>query len=136
MVLISAGVGVTPVLSMLHVLADAESTREVWWLHGARDGAEQPFAGEAAQLLNQLPANHSHICLQPARASTDRLGEDYDRPGPAVAGVLRELGLPGDADAYLCGPSAFMARCLAPASSLSASIPPAFTPRRSVPAPH
>jgi ferredoxin-NADP reductase len=34
--LISAGIGVTPVLSMLHELAAARSTREVWWIHGAR----------------------------------------------------------------------------------------------------
>ena len=90
-VLISAGVGVTPLLSMLHVLADAASAREVWWLHGARDGAEQPFAGEAAQLLNQLPANHSHIVFS-RPASTDRLGEDYDAQGRLSRGCAARTG--------------------------------------------
>ena len=36
--LISAGVGATPVLAMLHALAAAQASREVWWVHGARDG--------------------------------------------------------------------------------------------------
>jgi len=50
-VLLSAGIGVTPVLAMLHVLAAEASTREIWWLHGARNGREHPFAAEARGLL-------------------------------------------------------------------------------------
>jgi MOSC domain-containing protein YiiM len=42
--LISAGIGVTPVLSMLHQLAESHSEREIWWLHGARGPREHPFA--------------------------------------------------------------------------------------------
>ena len=43
-VLLSAGIGVTPVLAMLHVLAAEASTRDVWWLYGTRNGREHPFA--------------------------------------------------------------------------------------------
>ena len=43
-VLLSAGVGATPVMSMLHTLAAEKSQREVWWIHGARNRGDHPFA--------------------------------------------------------------------------------------------
>src|SRR6185437_10682756 len=58
-VLVSAGVGVTPVLAMLHVLHDSRSTRDIWWLHGARNGTEHTFAQEARSLLATLSGAHS-----------------------------------------------------------------------------
>ena len=103
-VLISAGIGATPVLAMLHVLAHGRSPREVWWLHGARNGAEHAFRREAFGLLAELPDAHRIVC--------------YSRPGPHdqgfdIAGrltgdVLEQSGVPTDADFYLCGPAPFM----------------------------
>src|SRR6185369_6421083 len=49
-VLISAGIGATPVLAMLHALAAARSPRQVLWLHAARDGQHHPFAAEVRGL--------------------------------------------------------------------------------------
>src|SRR6266581_3252426 len=60
--LISAGVGATPVLAMLHALAAARSGRDIWWLHGARSRAAEPFVAESAGLLAALPSAHRHIC--------------------------------------------------------------------------
>ena len=54
-VLLSAGIGVTPVLAMLHALAAEASTREIWWLYGTRNGREHPFAKETRGLLERLP---------------------------------------------------------------------------------
>jgi ferredoxin-NADP reductase len=56
-VLLSAGIGATPVLAMLHALATAHSTRQVMWLHTARDGQHHPFAGEVRSLMraNERP---------------------------------------------------------------------------------
>jgi ferredoxin-NADP reductase/MOSC domain-containing protein YiiM/ferredoxin len=105
--LISGGVGATPVLAMLHALAAERSPRAVWWLQAARDGAERPFATEAAALLADLPRAHSHVCLsRPGPA--DRLGVDYDSAGRISADLLRTLKFPPDAEAYLCGPAAFL----------------------------
>src|SRR6476660_8736189 len=42
-VLLSAGIGTTPVLAMLHALGASRSQREIWWLHGARSGSEHSF---------------------------------------------------------------------------------------------
>jgi len=57
-VLISAGVGATPVLAMLHALAIECNPREVWWVHGARSRHEHAFATEVEQLLASLPNAH------------------------------------------------------------------------------
>ena len=61
-VLVSAGIGATPVLAMLHALAAEQSPREIWWLHGGRNGTEHPFAAEVRSLLEVLPAGRSYIC--------------------------------------------------------------------------
>ena len=63
MALLSAGVGATPVLAMLHVLAAERSPRPVWWLQGARDGAEHPFAAEASGLLGAAAGRPPHRLL-------------------------------------------------------------------------
>jgi ferredoxin-NADP reductase/MOSC domain-containing protein YiiM len=106
-VLMSAGIGVTPVLSMLHSLAAAKSSRQIWWLHGARDRDEHAFAGEARTALDGLPGAHSHIRYS-APGPGDRSGVDYDAPGHLGASALAELEVPWDADFYLCGPTTFM----------------------------
>jgi ferredoxin-NADP reductase len=106
--LISAGVGATPVLAMLHALADTQSRRDVWWLHAARSRAEEPFATESRALLARLASGHQHICYSHP-GPDDVEGRDYHTRGRLSASVLAALDLPRDAEAYLCGPAAFMA---------------------------
>jgi ferredoxin-NADP reductase/MOSC domain-containing protein YiiM/ferredoxin len=106
--LLSAGVGITPVLSMLYTLAASGSAREVWWLHGARDGAENPFAAECRELLERLPGSHFHVFYS-RPADSDRLGSDYTAAGRMSVEAVDALGLPRESVAYLCGPADFMA---------------------------
>jgi ferredoxin-NADP reductase/MOSC domain-containing protein YiiM/ferredoxin len=106
--LISAGVGATPVLAMLHALAAAQSSRDIWWLHSSRSRADEPFAAESRALLAALPSAHRHICYS-SPGPDDVQGRDYDTAGRLTPPVLAALDLPRDADAYLCGPTAFMA---------------------------
>jgi MOSC domain-containing protein YiiM/ferredoxin-NADP reductase len=105
--LISAGIGATPVLAMLHALADSGSRREVWWLHGARNSAEHPFAAEVRDLLARLPHARAEICYS-APLPTDQIGSDYTRRGHLAADVLQHLGIPTAGQAYVCGPQRFM----------------------------
>ncbi|WP_330436730.1 MOSC and FAD-binding oxidoreductase domain-containing protein [Streptomyces griseoaurantiacus] len=106
-VLLSAGVGATPVLAMLHHLAATRDTRPVWWIHGARDGGERPFRQEVRALLAELPAGHCHIAYsRPREADTE--GSDYQSAGRVTPELLRSLDLPAEAETYLCGPLAFM----------------------------
>jgi ferredoxin-NADP reductase/MOSC domain-containing protein YiiM len=115
--LISAGVGATPVLAMLHALAASRSGREIWWLHGARNGAEEPFAAESRSLLALLGHGHRHICYS-RPAADDVQGRDYDTSGRLTSAVLSGLGVPRDAEAYLCGPAPFLADVTAALVSL------------------
>ena len=107
LVLVSGGVGVTPVLAMLHELAAARSTRKIWWLYSTRNRAEHPFAAEVRELLSHLPNAAAHICY--TRPGPDDGSSDYNTAGRLSAEVLRTLEVPRDVDVYLCGPSAFMA---------------------------
>jgi ferredoxin-NADP reductase/MOSC domain-containing protein YiiM len=106
-VLLSAGIGVTPVLAMLHTLAAKASTREVWWFYATRNGREHPFAAEARGLLKALTRHHSHICYSAADPA-DRPNVDFDGSGRLNMKVLQQLDPPRDADFYICGPSTFM----------------------------
>jgi ferredoxin-NADP reductase/MOSC domain-containing protein YiiM len=106
-VLLSAGVGATPVLAMLHALAAEASPRQVWWLHGARSRDDHSFAQESRGLVQALPHSHSRI-LYSRPGPDDRLGLEFDATGRLGIPVLDQLGVPRDADFYLCGPSAFL----------------------------
>jgi ferredoxin-NADP reductase/MOSC domain-containing protein YiiM/ferredoxin len=105
--LVSAGVGATPVLAMLHALAASRSTREVWWLHGARDGRQHAFGAEVDGLLAALP--HAHRIVSYSRpAPGDTPGTAFDAVGRVSVETITDAGIPVDADYYLCGPDAFM----------------------------
>jgi ferredoxin-NADP reductase/MOSC domain-containing protein YiiM len=98
-VLVSAGVGITPVMAMAHALAAAKSPRPIWWLHTTQSTATYAFAGEVAALLDSLPDAHPHVFYT----------RGGDAPGRLDRRSVAALGLPRDATAYLCGPAAFMA---------------------------
>jgi ferredoxin-NADP reductase len=107
-VLLSAGIGATPVLAMLYALAEARSTRPVLWLHAARDGEHHPFAAEVRLLIPALSNSRSYVCYS-RPGSHDKKGEDFDATGHLSRSMLDEAGVPRDADVYLCGPTRFMA---------------------------
>jgi ferredoxin-NADP reductase/MOSC domain-containing protein YiiM len=106
-VFLSAGVGATPVIAMLHALAAQASPRNIWWLYGARDGREHPFAQEVRTLLKALVHGQSHIRYSSPKRE-DRLGVDFDACGRLDIAVLRNLGVPRNADFFICGPPTFM----------------------------
>lgn len=106
-VLVSAGIGATPVLAMLHALAVEQTRGEIWWIHGARNSSEHPFAAEVRELLKTLPGSRSHIRYS-APKPTDRPTVDFDKVGRVGVHVFEEMGVPPDADFYICGPAAFM----------------------------
>ena len=106
-VLISAGVGATPVLAMLHSLAAEISPREVWWLFGARNGEDHAFAEESRNLVKALPRGKSFIAYSNP-GPRDRPGVDFDASGRIKVEALEKLGVPRAADFYLCGPAPFM----------------------------
>jgi ferredoxin-NADP reductase/MOSC domain-containing protein YiiM len=105
--LISAGIGATPVLAMLVALAQEHSDREIWWLHAARSGRDHSFAAEAHTLVASLPNVHVHVYYS-RPGPNDLEGRDFDSAGRLTASRLAQLEPPRDAEAYLCGPVPFM----------------------------
>lgn len=111
-VLLSAGVGITPMIAMLNELVRdglrSRSPREVYFIHGTRDGAEQAFGPHLRQLALYAPGVHLHIRFSRPR-SQDVLGEDYAGAGRVDLALLQGLLPFGDYDFYLCGPGGFVA---------------------------
>jgi ferredoxin-NADP reductase/MOSC domain-containing protein YiiM/ferredoxin len=110
-VFLSAGIGATPLLAMLHSLSSAASRRQVWWIYGARNRAEHPFAKESLELLQTLANSRSYIVYSKP-GPDDKLGVDYDSVGHVDTPLLDRLGatrdVTRDADFYLCGPPSFL----------------------------
>ncbi|MFD9391054.1 MOSC domain-containing protein [Streptomyces sp. NPDC060000] len=104
-VLLSAGIGATPVLAMLHRLAADRDPRRVWWIHTAHDRAHHAFADETRALLARLPHAYERIYYTSEIPSPD---EPHIIPGRPTARSLTAMGIPTDAHAYLCGPPGFM----------------------------
>jgi ferredoxin-NADP reductase/MOSC domain-containing protein YiiM len=94
-VLISAGIGITPVLAMLHALAAARSSREIRWLHITRNRETQAFTAEVTSLIELLPRARQQVFYTQAQGRLDQQ-------------AITALGLPPEAAAYLCGPTQFM----------------------------
>ena len=106
-VLLSAGIGITPVLSILHALAASRSSQSIRWIYGARNRAHHPFAEEARRLFAALPNLDAQI-LYSRPGGTDRPGLDYGARGRVTMRLLEELGVPRAARFYLCGPIGFL----------------------------
>jgi len=106
-VLLSAGIGATPVVAMLHALASERSTRRVWWIHSARDRNHHPFADEVRQLMLAIPNGHQYVCYS-RPGPDDTIAKDFDTAGHLSATVFEAVGVSRDADVYICGPTGFI----------------------------
>ncbi|WP_395681798.1 pyridoxamine 5'-phosphate oxidase family protein, partial [Inquilinus sp.] len=111
--LLSAGVGVTPMIAMLNSLIGRNPDRlrhpgrGLWFVHAARDGAEHAFAGHLKALEARAPTLTAHIRYS-RPGPQDVAGRDYDDAGHIDAALLRRLLPLDDYDVYLCGPAGFM----------------------------
>lgn len=120
-VLLSAGIGATPVLAMLHALASAGSIRQVMWVHGARDRQHDPFSAEVRRLVAALPHGRSYVCYS-RPDPRDEIGKDFEAAGHISRSVFADMGVPRDADVYLCGPNRFMAEMKEELSSFGVAL--------------
>jgi ferredoxin-NADP reductase/MOSC domain-containing protein YiiM len=107
-VLLSAGIGATPVLAMLHALASARSTRRVLWLHATQDRARHSFAVEVRRLISSLAHGRQYICYS-RPGSSEKIGGNFDFTGHLSRSVFDKARFPRDSEVYLCGPNRFMA---------------------------
>lgn len=104
--LVSAGVGITPIISMLRSLKTTPQ-RPVWFIHGARNGRAHVMGEHVRQLAQSGMALRTHfVYSQPDR--DDVPGRDYDQQGRIDIATLTALLDPRATDFYLCGPNDFM----------------------------
>jgi ferredoxin-NADP reductase/MOSC domain-containing protein YiiM len=107
LVLLSAGVGLTPFISMLNSIVDRASRQPIWFLHGARNGNEHAFGRHVRKLAAEHSNVHAHIRYsQPT--SDDTLGRDYDDQGRIDINLIRSVVPDRDGEFYVCGPTPFM----------------------------
>jgi nitric oxide dioxygenase len=107
LVLISAGVGITPMMSMLHASLGAAPTRRISFLHAARSGRHHALRSELAALNDAHDALDTHICYENPDME-DQAGIDFDQAGRLQLEPLSDVLLPQDGQYYLCGPAPFM----------------------------
>jgi ferredoxin-NADP reductase len=120
-VLISAGIGATPVVAMLQALALARSSRDVWWLHGARNSNEHAFSQEVDRLLDSLPHHHRLVAYS-RPLPIDVAGSGFDTTGRLDIEMIEAARVPVDADYYLCGPDGLMRKISA--ALIARGVPP------------
>ena len=106
-VLVSAGVGATPVMSILHALVAERSQQEIWWIYGTRNRAEHPFREESRSLLKELFRGRGYIVYS-RPAATDEVGADFDASGHIDTSLLERIGVSQVSNFYLCGPPSFL----------------------------
>jgi ferredoxin-NADP reductase/MOSC domain-containing protein YiiM len=120
-VLISAGIGVTPLLAMLKAHAAREDAPPLLWIHTTRHGGTHTLRAEVEKIVRDNPQFRSHVVYTAPRPE-DRVGMDYDSAGRLTSEQLsrllganyscrpfgREIELPSRAGLfYICGPEEF-----------------------------
>jgi len=116
LVLLSSGIGITPLLSMLHAATSTEpgtsrNYKRIVWLHGARDGKHHPFQDEVQQVktASTIVPVETHIRYSQPTEADDAQYDSIGRIDSAL--ILSKLRTEDDvrnAHYYLCGPSSFM----------------------------
>ena len=106
--LISAGIGATPVLAMLQALAEEHSDREIWWLHWRTQWPRALVRRRGPGSPRLAPERPRPTCTTAVPVPNDVEGRDFDAAGRLTGALLAELEPPRDAEAYLCGPAPFM----------------------------
>lgn len=104
LVLIAGGVGITPLMAMLHGALETQSGREVILIQCARNSAERPFVEE----LNSLQGMHANLRCHVRLSEASAEDEGFDSEGFVDGELLDELVGDRRAQYYFCGPAAMM----------------------------
>ena len=102
-VLLSAGVGLTPLISMLNAIVDADSDRPTWFVHGSRNSREHVMGARVRRVAEEQSNVQVHIRYS-RPLFEDTVGRDYDDEGHVDIELVKRLLPSKDFDFYLCGP--------------------------------
>lgn len=105
-ILLSGGVGLTPLVSMLHELAH-DTERRVFFVHACENGRVHALRDEVRTLASHRPGITTHFCYR-VPTDADESARAYDSKGLITRETLQAF-LPMDGyDVYMCGPTGFM----------------------------
>ena len=106
-VLLSGGVGMTPMISMMNELIQRDPKRPVWFIHGVRNGGDHAMGEYVRRMGRENDSANIHIRYSDP-SPDDAEGRDYDSTGRVDIALLKQV-LPFDNhEFYLCGPPPFM----------------------------
>lgn len=106
-VLISGGIGITPMLAMARVLTHINDRREIYFFFGCRSGVDHMFREEVIDLQKKNPNMRLHICYS-RPAEGDVKGEHYNHQSRVTVDLMKEVLPSSNYEYYLCGPGPFM----------------------------
>jgi len=106
-VLISGGVGVTPMVSMLNAIIASGQKREVWFFFGARNGADHIFKDYMTEVAVKHDFVRMHVCYS-RPGPKEVKGKDYQHEGRVSVDLMKELLPSNNYDYFICGPGPFM----------------------------
>ncbi|WP_119681441.1 NO-inducible flavohemoprotein [Indioceanicola profundi] len=107
-VLLSGGVGLTPMVSMLEALVERRLEVPVYYIHGTQDGSTHAMGPLVRSLTAQAPGVTTAVTFYAEPRPEDRLWQDYDRAGLITVEWLAANTPVGEADFFLCGPRPFL----------------------------
>jgi ferredoxin-NADP reductase/MOSC domain-containing protein YiiM len=106
-VLLSGGVGLTPLISMLNAIVESGGKRPVWFVHGTRNGIHHAMCKH----MRRVAAENDNITVHIRYSQPlpeDLKGRDYDSTGHVDVDLLKKLLPARDMDYFICGPPPFM----------------------------
>ncbi|MDA9981453.1 MOSC domain-containing protein [Gammaproteobacteria bacterium] len=106
-VLLSGGVGLTPMISMMNELAQGDPKRLVWFIHGVRNKREHAMGEHVRCMVRENDNVNAHIRYSDPSPG-DAEGRDYDSSGHVDIALLKQVLPFDDYEFYVCGPPPFM----------------------------
>jgi uncharacterized protein len=106
-ILISGGIGITPMLAMARVLTHIKDRREIHFFFGCRNSVDHMFRDEVLELQRVNPNVRLHICYS-RPLEEDIRGQSYNHHGRVTVDLMKEVLPSSNYEYYLCGPGPFM----------------------------
>lgn len=107
LVLIAAGIGITPMVAMLEELSTENPLRSVHFLYSTQNKAAYPLRDTVDAVMKGLPKGAKAVFFTKP-GPDDHLGQDFDASGRITPASIRNFCQDPDADFYICGPASFM----------------------------